>query len=137
MYAKMQNLNRLLAWGHSRCLEKVLEKVTCDFAIADQFGNETYLLDALEERNLRIRLEQRPHAESDMAVAAASILARAEFVRKMDQLSRQAGKRLPKGAYDPSIITVGQDIVAQRGEAALAEVAKMHFKTTQKILKSE
>ena len=137
MYAKMQNLNRLLAWGHARCLEKVLEKVTCDLAIADQFGNESYLLHALEERNLQIRLEQRPRAESDMAVAAASILARAEFVRKMEQLSRQVGKRLPKGAFDPSIITVGQEIVAQRGEAALAEVAKVHFKTTLKILKRE
>ena len=93
----------------------------------DQFGNESYLLDALEERNLQIRLEQRPRAESDMAVAAASILARAEFVRKMVQLSRQVGKRLPKGAFDPSIITVGQEIVAHRGEAALAEVAKVHF----------
>ena len=137
MYAKMQNLNRLLAWGHARCLEKVLEKVTCDLAIADQFGNQSYLLNALGERNLQIRLEQHPHAESDMAVAAASILARAEFVRKMEQLSRHVGKRLPKGAFDPSIITVGQEIVAHGGEAALAEVAKVHFKTTQKILKRE
>ena len=137
MYAKMQNLNRLLAWGHARCLEKVLEKVTCDLAIADQFGNESYLLNALGERNLQIRLEQRPHAESDMAVAAASILARAEFVRRMEQLSRQIGKRLPKGAFDPSIITIGREIAARGGEAALAEVAKVHFKTTQKILERE
>jgi ribonuclease HIII len=137
MYAKMQNLNRLLAWGHARCLEKVLEKVTCNLAIADQFGNESYLLNALGERNLQIRLEQHPHAESDMAVAAASILARAEFVRRMEQLSRQAGKKLPKGAFDPSIITIGREIAARGGEAALAEVAKVHFKTTQKILERE
>lgn len=137
MYAQMQNLNQLLAWGHARCLERVLEKVTCDLAIADQFGNESYLRNALGERGRQIRLEQHPHAESDMAVAAASILARAEFVRKMEQLSRQVGKRLPKGAFDPSIITIGREIVAHGGEAALAEVAKVHFKTTQKILEHE
>src|SRR5215469_5473912 len=110
MYAKMQNLNQLLAWGHARCLEKILEKVTCDLAIVDKFGSESYLLNAVGERNLQIRLEQQPHAESDMAVAAASILARAEFVRKIEQLSRQVGKRLPKGAFDPSIITIGREI---------------------------
>jgi ribonuclease HIII len=137
MYAQMQNLNQLLAWGHARCLERVLEKVTCDLAIADQFGNESYLRNALGERGRQIRLEQHPHAESDMAVAAASILARAEFVRKMEQLSRQVGKKLPKGAFDPSIITIGREIVARGGEAALAEVAKVHFKITQKILEHE
>ncbi len=137
MYAEMQNLNQLLAWGHARCLEKVLEKVTCDLAIADQFGNKSYLLNALGERGRQIRLEQHPHAESDMAVAAASILARAEFVRKMEQLSRQVGQRLPKGAFDPSIITIGREIATRGGEAALAEVAKVHFKTTQKILERE
>jgi ribonuclease HIII len=136
MYEKMQNLNQLLAWGHARCLEKVLEKVTCDLAIADQFGNESYLHNALGEKGRQIRLEQRTHAESDTAVAAASILARADFVRRMAQLSRRVGKTLPKGAFDPSIITIGREIAAKGGEAALAEVAKLHFKTTKTILQT-
>lgn len=136
MYEKMQNLNQLLAWGHARCLEKVLEKVTCELAIADQFGNESYLRNALGEKGRQITLEQRTHAESDTAVAAASILARADFVRRMEQLSRLVGKTLPKGAFDPSIITIGREIVAQGSEAALAEVAKLHFKTTKIILQT-
>ena len=136
MYERMQNLNQLLAWGHARSLEKVLEKVSCDLAIADQFGDESYLLNALGEKGRLIKLEQRPHAESDVAVAAASILARAEFVRRMEQLSHRAGKTLPKGAFDPSIITIGREIVAKGGQSALAEVAKLHFKTTQTVLQS-
>ncbi len=80
-------------------------------------------------------------AEKDLqtwidAVAAASILARAEFVRRVEQLSHRASKTLPKGAFDPSIITIGREIVAQGGETALAEVAKLHFKMTQTILQS-
>jgi ribonuclease HIII len=136
MYERMQNLNQLLAWGHARSLEKVLEKVSCDLVIADQFGDESYLLDALGEKVRLIKLEQRPHAESDFAVAAASILARAEFVRRMEQLSSRVGKKLPKGAFDPSIITIGREIVAQGGESALADVAKLHFKTTKVILQN-
>ncbi len=136
MYERMQNLNQLLAWGHARSLEKVLEKVSCNLAIADQFGDESYLIKALGEKGCQINLVQRPHAEEDIAVAAASILARADFVRRMEQLSNRIGKTLPKGAFDPSIITIGQEIVAKGGESVLAEVAKLHFKTTQTVLQS-
>jgi len=134
VYEKIQNLNSLLAWGHARALENVLEKVSCNLAIADQFGNEAVLQNALLKRGRQIKLEQRPRAEEDVAVAAASILARAEFVRRLEQLSKQIGKTLPKGASDPQIVTVGREIVAKGGRDALAEVAKLHFKTTEKIL---
>src|SRR5256712_546528 len=106
VYEKIQNLNSLLAWGHARALENVLEKVSCNLAIADQFGNEAVLQNALLKRGRQIKLEQRPRAEEDVAVAAASILARAEFVRRLEQLSQQIGKTLPKGASDPQIVTV-------------------------------
>jgi len=135
-YEKIQNLNNLLAWGHARALENVLEKVSCNLAIADQFGNESVLQNALLKKGRQIKLEQRPRAEADTAVAAASIIARANFVQVMEQLSIRLGRTLPKGAYDPSIITVGREIVAKGGRDALAEVAKLHFKTTQKILQS-
>jgi ribonuclease HIII len=72
----------------------------------------------------------------DIAVAAASILARARFVQIMEQLSKSAGEVLPKGASDPSIVTVGRSIVARGGKEQLAEFAKLHFKTTEAILQS-
>ena len=134
VYEKIQNLNNLLAWGHARALENVLEKVPCNLAIADQFGNETVLQKALLQRGQQIKLEQRPRAEADVAVAAASILARADFVQKIEQLSIRIGKTLPKGATDPSIITIGREIVAKGGQELLGEVAKLHFRTTAKIL---
>src|SRR5205085_8403323 len=125
-YEKMQNLNSLLAWGHARALENVLEKVSCNLAIADQFGNEAVLQNALMKKGRQIKLEQRPRAEADVAVAAASILARAEFVQRMELLSLRVGTTLPKGAYDPSIVTIGKEIVAKGGKEMLAEVAKLH-----------
>lgn len=136
VYNKIHNLNILLAHAHARALESLLEKVSCDLAIADQFGNESLLLNALMEKGRKIKLEQRPRAEEDIAVAAASILARAKFVQLMEQLSRQIGKTLPKGAWDPSIVTIGREIVAKYGQNTLAEVAKLHFKTTETILQS-
>src|SRR2546421_15740 len=81
VYNKIHNLNVLLARAHAHALESLLEKVSCDLAIADQFGNKSILLNALMEKGRKIKLEQRPHAEEDIAVAAASILARAKFVQ--------------------------------------------------------
>jgi ribonuclease HIII len=133
-YKKIQNLNNLLAWGHARALENVLEKVTCNLAIADQFGNETILQKALLQKGQQIKLEQRPRAEADIAVAAASILARASFVQELDQLAIKVGRTLPKGATDPSILTIGREIVAKGGQELLGEVAKLHFRTTAQIL---
>ncbi|MDW8327807.1 MAG: ribonuclease HIII, partial [Anaerolineales bacterium] len=135
LYDEIKNLNELLAWGHARALENVLEKTACNLAVADQFGNESFLLNALLRKGRKIKLEQRPKGEQDTAVAAASILARAEFAQRMEQLSKRIGKPLPKGSSDPAIITIGRDIVRNGGQSALAEIAKLHFKTTQTIMR--
>lgn len=135
-YEKIQNLNSLLAWGHAHALESLLEKVTCDLAIADQFGNEAVLQKALMQKGRQLKLVQMPHAEVDIAVAAASILARAEFVQQIVWLSIKMGITLPKGASDPSIVIIGREIVARNGKEVLIEVAKLHFSITEKIVQS-
>ncbi len=136
LYNKVQNLNRLLGWGHAWTLEKMLEKVSCNLAIVDQFGDESYVREVLREKGRQITLVQRIHAEEDVAVAAASILARAKFVQQLEQLSGRVGKTLPKGASDPAIVTIGREIVARHSKEILAEIAKLHFKTTEMILQS-
>jgi ribonuclease HIII len=136
LYAKVKNLNQLLAWGHAWTLESLLEKVSCDLAIVDKFGDESYLHTVLKEKGRQITLIQQTHAEADTAVAAASILARASFVQHMEQLSRKVGKTLPKGASDPSIVVIGRELVAEHGKDILNEIAKLHFKTTEAILES-
>jgi ribonuclease HIII len=136
LYDKVQNLNRLLAWGHAWTLEKMLGKVSCDLAVVDKFGDESYLNTVLREKGREITIVQQTHAEEDTAVAAASILARARFVQEMEQLSKRVGKALPKGASDPTIVTVGRELVAEHGKDILAEIAKLHFKTTEVILQS-
>ena len=136
LYAKVKNLNRLLAWGHAWTLENLLEKVSCDLAIVDKFGDESYVRAALKEKGRQITVIQQTHAEADTAVAAASILARARFVQNMEQLSKKVGKTLPKGASNPSIVVIGRELVAVHGKDILNEIAKLHFKTTEAILQS-
>ncbi len=132
LYPKFRNLNRLLAWGHARALENLLEQVDCPLAIADQFGDERFVLNALLEKGKKIQLVQRTKAEADLAVAAASILARAEFLIRLKRLSEEIGTALPKGATHVEL--AAKMIVKKHGEAMLGNVAKLHFKTTQSVL---
>lgn len=137
LYTKINNLNRLLAWGHAKALENLLERgVTCERAISDQFGDERLILNALQEKGRRIVLEQRTKAESDLAVAAASILARAEFLLRLKRLSDEVGTTLPKGA-SPAVELAAKMVIKKHGRERLDSIAKLHFKTTQSILVGE
>jgi ribonuclease HIII len=133
LYAKIRNLNRLLAWGHAKALETLLERVSCDRAISDQFGDERFILNALQEKGRKIVLEERTKAESDMAVAAASILARAEFLTRLKRLSDEVGTTLPKGA-SPTVELAARMVMKKHGRERLDSIAKLHFKTTRAVL---
>ncbi len=133
LYEKIRNLNRLLAWGHAKALETLLERVTCERAISDQFGNERLILNVLQEKGRKIMLEQRTKAESDLAVAAASILARAEFLLRLKRLSSEVGTTLPKGA-SPAVELAAKMVIKKHGQERLGSVAKLHFKTTKAVM---
>ncbi len=133
LYAKIGNLNRLLAWGHARALENLLQQVDCDLAIADQFGDERLILNALQEKGKRIHLMQRTKAETDVAVAAASILARAEFLRRLHRLSQELNTSLPKGA-SAAVEVAGRMVIKKYGQERLGTVAKLHFRTTKQVV---
>lgn len=132
IYHSFGSLNRLLAWGHARALENLLQNVPeCSRALADKFGDEQLILRALNERGRKIRLDQRTKAESDIAVAAASIMARAQFVRSMEKLSEVSGVKLPKGAGEP-VDETARSLFEKGGRELLETVSKMHFKNAYK-----
>ena len=134
LYKQIRNLNRLLAWGHAKVLENLLEQVpNCELAIADQFGDERLILNALQEKGRKIRLVQRHKGEEDIAVAAASIVARDEFVHRLGRLSSEFGIPLPKGASQ-AVEQAAKSVVRKHGQEGLARVAKLHFKTTKAVL---
>ncbi|WP_207229355.1 ribonuclease HIII [Ktedonosporobacter rubrisoli] len=136
LYSQVRNLNQLLAQAHAQALQAVQQKSKCNLALVDQFANAALLEYALGQAGCQISVEQRPKAEDDIAVAAASIVARAEFVRQLQELSLAIGFVLPKGASNPDIVSVGRKIVSQLGQEALGRVAKLHFRITEAILQS-
>jgi ribonuclease HIII len=79
-----------------------------------------------------VRLEVRPRAEDDAAVAAASIVARARQLQEIEHLSERVGFDLPLGATH--VVDAGVRVVEELEESGLAEVAKVHFATTRRVL---
>jgi ribonuclease HIII len=132
LYLKIGNLNKLLAWGHARAIENLLEKTLCDTVISDKFGKEELLERSLMERGKTIKLIQQVRGESVLSVAAASVLARAEFVDCLRRLSGKWQLDLPKGAA-PHVDQAGAAFIRKYGEEKLNQVAKLHFKNLQKV----
>ena len=136
LYARMKSVNRLLAWGHATALEELLNRVPdCPRAVADQFGPEHQIVSQLKERGRSIRLEQRPKAESDPAVAAASILARDGFLAGLEKLGQETGVKLPKGA-SPAVRAAAEDVIRRHGPLRLLDIAKTHFRTADQVLEA-
>lgn len=135
LYEKMDNLNLILAWGHARVLENTLDQVDCLYALSDQFANPQLVKTALFSKGKQVNLIQRPKAESNIAVAAASILARAAFVFQIQQLEKQFKLDIPKGCSDKTV-TAAKKLVESYGSDILNFAAKLHFKVTKEIIPS-
>jgi len=106
---------------------------SCPRAVFDQFGSKESVERALMKKGREIVLEQRHKAESDIAVAAASILAREGFLRSLATLKQRHGQEFPKGA-SLEVRAAAEALVRTKGPGILMEVAKCHFRTTDAVL---
>ena len=133
LYARFNNLNRLLAWAHARAIENVLEQAPeCENAICDKFANESLIKNALFENGKKINVIQRTKAESDIAVACASVLAREEFVLRMQKLSQNYDIDFAKGGGEIPTAQA-KEFIEKFGRDELKYIAKLHFKNTTKL----
>jgi ribonuclease HIII len=131
-YQKMGNLNSLLGWAHAKVIGNILSQTSCKYVLVDKFGDESYILAALGKKTQKLKIVQRPKAEENIAVAAASVVARAEYAAWMRRASAQYGLDIPGGASD-AVVEAGRWLVERHGKGTLSKVAKLHFRTTKEI----
>ena len=143
LYAKIKNINRMLAWAHGTAIEELLEKrQSCPRVVVDQFApTEATILRALKTRGKSVKVEQRHKAESDIAVAAASVIAREIFLRDIAKMSEEVfgppaedRPNVPAGSSDPRVRELAEEMVRKNGPVWLMNHAKAHFQTTDKVL---
>ena len=153
LYSKMKNINRMLAWAHGTAIEELLTKRRgCDRVVVDQFApTEATIQRALKPLGKAAKVEQRHKAESDIAVAAASVIARELFIRDVmkmgDEAARDGGSGapapqpaeggksvIPLGSSDPRVRELAEEMVRKNGPVWLMNHCKAHFQTTDKVL---
>ena len=128
------NLNRLLAWQHAIALERALKKKWVPRGLLDQFTKQPLVQKELVRRGVeRFHLDMRTKAESDPVVAAASVVARAEYVRIMHSLSLEFGEKLQKGAGAQTKAQAAE-LIERLGAPALGRFAKLHFRTSYEVV---
>jgi ribonuclease HIII len=133
LYEKFGNLNKLLGWGHARVIENLLErKPDCPRSLSDQFADARVIQQSLLQHGRKINIEQRTKAESDAAVAAASILAREAFINWLERRGKTLGMKLGRGV-STDVKEVAAKLVEAKGPGILREVAKVHFRTAHEI----
>ena len=133
LYEKFGNLNKLLGWGHARAIENLLiKKPECPRALSDQFADRRVIEGALLQHGKKIRLEQRTKAESDIAVAAASIMAREAFIDWLERCGKANGVKLGRGVSE-QVKEAARKLVKAQGPEILGKVAKTHFRTAHEI----
>jgi ribonuclease HIII len=133
LYEKFGNLNSLLGWGHARVIENLLERIPdCPRSLSDKFADARVIENALLRHGRRIQIEQRTKAESDLAVAAASIIAREAFIDWLERKGKELGVKLGRGV-SAQIKEMARAIVEKHGPETLRQVAKVHFRTAHEI----
>jgi ribonuclease HIII len=129
--ARGQKLNHLLAWCHGRVVKDLTERRhPFDTVVVDRFASRSLIQRSIPGG---IELIARPRAEDNPAVAAASILARDTYVRRLQRLSDEIGFKLTPGA-GPPVIRTGKKVVERHGADVLGRIGKLHFRTTETIL---
>ena len=147
LYAKIRNINRMLAWAHGTAIEELLKKnPSVKRVVVDQFApTEATIQRALKPLGKAATIEQHHKAESDLAVAIASVIAREQFLLDMkkmgDELKEsdaavdQEGKvYIPIGSSDPRVRALAEEMVKRHGSVWLMNHCKAHFQTTDKVL---
>ena len=141
LYAKIKNINRMLAWAHGTAIEELLEKkANCNRVVVDQFApTEATIQRALKTRGKAATIEQRHKAESDVAVAVASVIARELFLRAIQDMTKEvfgegSSEKVPAGSSDPRVRELAEEMVRRNGPVWLMNHCKAHFQTTDKVL---
>jgi ribonuclease HIII len=128
------NLNLLLAWMHASALQDALTHKRVPWGLLDQFTEQPLVQKELARKGVTdFELKMRTKAEEDPVVAAASVVARAEFVRQMHTLSKKLGEKLQKGA-GPLVKEQAARIIEKFGARALGDFAKLHFRTAYEVV---
>lgn len=140
LQAKGYSQGKMKAMMHNKALQNTLSKMAPEkpeFILIDQFAERGVYYNYL--KNERELVQENVYFSTKaeqlhVAVATASILARAAFLKEMDRLSDITGLTLMKGASNKVDVQAAR-IWRNQGEEFLRSITKWHFANTDKARK--
>lgn len=124
----------LLALCHARAIGRLFGSgPPPDRVVIDRFCSEKRIAGLLPSGDYALEIRER--AESDPAVAAASILARDAYMNGLAGISREYGIEAVPGSGSTTD-AVARRFVEEYGPEVLGRVAKLHFKNTGRITRT-
>ena len=129
------NLNAIKAKLHNQAYINLAKKIELpSLKIIDQFTPETSYYRYLKNEPQIIRgIHFETKAEDKyLSVAVGSIISRYGFLKTWEEMEKKYNMTLPKGSGD-KVDIVAQAFVERYGLERLGEIAKLHFKNTEKI----
>ncbi len=138
--SKGYNMNKIKALLHNHAITKLIENnkgLDIDDVIMDQFTTPKSYFGYFEGRgNVYKDIKFFTKGESiSINIAAASIMARAEFVKIFDALSLEVGFQLQKGAgklVDEQLVK----LLVENDDDYLNNICKMNFNNIKKVKES-
>ncbi len=132
---KTNNMNAIKAKLHNQAYINLSKKTKLpSFCVVDQFAEKPVYYSYLRNEPHVIRtLHFETKAENKYpAVGAASVLARNAFLEFMDEMDQKYDIKFAKGSGNPAD-KCANEFVRRYGTEKLGEVAKLHFKNTEKL----
>ncbi len=128
-----RSLNDLLAWQHYKVISELINQGEVPQGIlVDQFSKSKKLSRLFQSKEPKYNVVERPRAESDAAVAAASILARYQYISMMKSLRKKYKLDFALGG-STKVDDIAREYVKKYSKERLGEVVKLHFKNTMRI----
>ena len=129
------NLNAIKAKLHNQAYINLAKKINLpSFKIIDQFTPESSYYRYLKNEPQIVRgIHFETKAEDKyLSVAVGSIISRYGFLKTWQEMEQKYDITFPKGSSD-KVDILAQEFVDRYGFERLGEVAKLHFKNTEKI----
>lgn len=123
---------------HNEAIKNVVNKINepLDYIVIDQFAvqgvYENYAIGTIPERN-KTKFETKGESKS-IAIAASSIIARYAFVKHFEQIIKETGISITKGA-GAKVDVEAAKIIKLKGIDYLDSITKKDFKNREKALK--
>ncbi|MCR5447969.1 MAG: ribonuclease HIII [Solobacterium sp.] len=132
---KTTNMNAIKAKLHNQAYVNLSAKtVLPDLRVIDQFTPEASYYRYLQgDRNVIGQIRFETKAENKyLSVAASSMIARYAFLKSMEAMEREYDMEFVKGASS-AVDECARKFVKRYGIEKLGDVAKLHFKNTEKL----